>query len=125
MSQLNEADTDRLIVSVPGIDVALYGQNASWKDEAERKGQTICNETGARGQCAGVLRLVIDPQGDVVDFGSGNLALGNLVPKDPVIAKLVSETQDEAKQLHEEVRQARAASSDKTDTSQPHPSPAD
>jgi 5'-nucleotidase / UDP-sugar diphosphatase len=104
LSQMNSAETDQLLAQVPGIDVALYGQGAQYREEAERKSGTICNETGIRGQYAGELTLIVDPKNRVIDFGSRNRALGNLAPEDEEIAKRVTEAQEKVKELRAAAR---------------------
>lgn len=109
MSEMSTQDTDRLVQAVPGIDVALYGQRANWEQNARRRGNTICNETGTRGQYSGILVLIVDPDGKIVDFGSQNEALEESVAEDQEILKLVNETNEKSKQLREDARKAREA----------------
>jgi hypothetical protein len=109
MSQMSTQDTDRLVQSVSGIDVALYGQRASWEEHARRKGTTICNETGQRGQYSGQLVLIVDPDGKIVDFGSENQGLEESVAEDQEILRMINATNEKSKQLREEARKAREA----------------
>jgi calcineurin-like phosphoesterase len=116
MSEMSTADTDRLVQSVPGITVALYGQRAGWEQNARKKGETICQETGMRGQYSGELVVIVDPAGQVVDFGSKNLTLDKEVPEDPDILRQVNETNDKTKVMREDVRKAREAAQDEKKT---------
>ncbi len=107
MSQMSPQDTDRLLGSVPGIDVALYGQRASYEQNAKKVGETICNQTGIRGQYVGDLVLIVDPTGKVVDFGSRNVALDTTVPEDEAVARAVAEVNEKTKQMRSETRNQR------------------
>jgi hypothetical protein len=109
MSQMSTADTDRLLQAVPGIGVALYGQRPGWEQNARKKGGTICQETGTRGQYSGELIVIIDPAGQVVDFGSRNLTLDKEILENQDILKQVTETNDKCKVMREDVRKAREA----------------
>jgi len=109
MSEMSPSDTDRLIQAVPGIDVALYGQKASWVPRAKKVGDTITNQTGTRGQYTGELVLIVDPENRIVDFGSQNASLDSQFPEDPEIAKLVVDATNEATKLRNEARRQRQA----------------
>jgi hypothetical protein len=116
MSEMSTSDTDRLLQAVPGIDVALYGQRAGWEQNTRKKGETLCQETGTRGQYLGELVVIVDPDGKVVDYGSRNVELNKDVPEDLDILKLVNETNDKTKVLREDVRKAREADQQKKTT---------
>ena len=116
MSQMSTADTDRLLQAVPGIGVALYGQRAGWEQIARKKGETICQETGTRGQYSGELVVIIDPAGHVVDFGSQNVTLDKEVPENPDILKQVNDANEKTKVMREDVRKAREAEQQKKTT---------
>lgn len=72
MSEMGAVDTDRLLETIPGIDVALYGYNAGYVDHAEKRGETITQQTGTRGQYIGDLILILDPLNAVIDYESLN-----------------------------------------------------
>ena len=116
MSEMSTADTDRLLQAVPGIGVALYGQRAGWEQNARKKGDTICQETGTRGQYSGELVVIIDPAGQIVDYGSQNTTLDKDIPEDQDILKLVNETNDKVKIMREDVRKAREAEQEQKKT---------
>lgn len=107
MSQMSPTDTDRLIQTVPGIDVALYGQKAGYEQNAKKVGETLVNQTGTRGQYAGELVLIVDPAGKVVDFGSHNVALDTAVPEDSTVAKAVAEASAKANEMRTHARQEK------------------
>ncbi len=104
MSQMSPTDTDRLIATVPGIDVALYGQRPSYDQDAKKVGGTIVNQTGVRGQYVGDLVVIVDPAGKVTDFGSKNITLDSTVPEDQTVAKSVSVTNDKITQMRADNR---------------------
>lgn len=107
LSELSTADTDRLITTVPGIDVAVYGNRATWVEEAVKNGETITNQTGTRGQYLGELVLIVDPEGKVIEFGSMNGALDKVYPEDDGCAARVKEADDQAKKIQTEAREKR------------------
>jgi hypothetical protein len=116
MSQMSTSDTDRLLQAVPGIDIALYGQRAGWEQNARKKGETLCQETGTRGQYLGELIVIVDPTGHVVDYGSRNMELNKDVLEDLDILKAVNETNDKTKVIREDIRKAREADQQKKTT---------
>lgn len=107
LSEMTPGDTDRLVTAVPGIDVALYGQNAGWEEMAKKQGQTIVNQTGSRGQYLGKLILIVDPDGQIVEFGSQNAALDTNVAEDAETAKLVEEAKQKTTELRAQAREKR------------------
>ncbi len=107
MSQMSRQDTDRLIQSVPGIDVALYGNRPSWQQTATRIGDTIVNQTGTRGQHLGRLVLIVDPKGEVIDFGSQNASLGRDFPDNPGMREIADEATRTVRELRRESREQR------------------
>ena len=109
LSQMQSGDTDRVVESVPGIDVALYGQRPTWQAMAEKTGATIVNRTGSRGQYMGQLVLIVDPEGSVTDWGSRNAALDDKIVEDEEVARLASEAEAKAKQMRLDARQQRQA----------------
>lgn len=113
MSQMGTADTDRLIGTVPGIDVALYGQRPVWEENARLRGATLVNQTGARGQYSGELVVIVDPDGRIVDYGSRNRELAKGVAEKDEILKAVNDTEAAAKKMREDLRKAREAEAQK------------
>jgi hypothetical protein len=107
MSQMGPADTDRLLQSVPGIDVALYGQRASYEERAKKIGETIAQQTGTRGQYVGSLVLIVDPAGKIVDYGSQNAGLDKAYPEQEVMAKAVGEANDQVTKIRADARKTR------------------
>jgi hypothetical protein len=107
MSEMSPSDTDRLIQTVPGIDVALYGQRPSYEETAKKTGTTIVNQTGTRGQYAGRLTLIIDPDGKITDFGSQNVGLDKAIPEDEAMTKAVTDATNKATQIRTDSRQQR------------------
>jgi len=107
MSQMRQDDTERLIQSVPGIDVALYGNRPRWQQTATRIGDTIVNQTGTRGQHLGRLVLIVDPKGSVIDFGSQNASLGRDFPDNPRMREISDEVTRALRELRREAREQR------------------
>lgn len=110
MSELSSQETDDLLKQVPGIDVALYGRQPAWKDRAEKVFNTITQQTGLRGQYAGQLVLIVDPEGRVVEWGSRNLSLDQTVyPEKPEVAAAVKQIEEKAKERLRQDQQKKAS----------------
>lgn len=99
LSQMSPQETDDLLRKVSGIDVALYGRNPGWKERAEKVGATIAQQTGLRGQYAGQLVLIVDPDGRIADWGSRNVAFDTKIPENPEVAAGVKVTDSQAKEI--------------------------
>lgn len=97
LSQMTTPDTNRLIQEIPGIDAALYGNLAPWVERCSEVGHTIVNQTGTRGQYLGHLVLIVDPDGNVIDWGSKNVQMAENVPEEEAIAAVVAAHEDEVK----------------------------
>jgi len=104
MSSMSSDDTKRLVETVPGIDVALLGKQPQWIEDAKLAGHTITNETGIRGQYLGHLMLIVDPAGEIVDYGSLNVTLDKAVPESEEMKAIVTEAEEKAKQMQQELR---------------------
>lgn len=99
LSQMSPQETDDLLRKVSGIDVALYGRNPGWKERAEKVGPTIAQQTGLRGQYAGQLVLIVDPDGRIVDWGSRNVAFDAKIPENAEIAAGVKVIDSQAREI--------------------------
>jgi 2',3'-cyclic-nucleotide 2'-phosphodiesterase (5'-nucleotidase family) len=109
MSQLSPNETRNLIESVPGIDVALYGRQPSWKQRARTIGSTICQETGLRGQYLGELVLIVDPDGRIVDWGSRNAPLDKKFAENAEVAAAANRVEAEGKELVKEQQRKKTS----------------
>lgn len=101
MSQMSHGDTDKLIQEVEGIDVALYGNNAPWREDAEMVGDTVTNATGTRGQYLGHLMLIIGPDGELVDYGAFNEQVIAPLPENAAMAEKVAAMETKQKEIRE------------------------
>lgn len=99
LSQMTTPDTNRLIEEVPGIDAALYGNLAPWVERCSEVGKTVTNQTGTRGQYLGHLVLIVDPDGQVIDWGSKNVQMAENIPEDEAIAAEVAAHEEEVKKI--------------------------
>lgn len=103
MSEMSTADTEKLIEQVPGIDLAFFGNMAPWAEDAEKVGNTIVQKTGTRGQYLGELTVIVDPDGQIIDFGSQNGAmLATTYGEIPELVTKVEEVEAEMKRIREE-----------------------
>jgi 2',3'-cyclic-nucleotide 2'-phosphodiesterase (5'-nucleotidase family) len=112
MSQMSGDQTDALLGEVKGIDVALYGREPEWKDAAIVKSATIVQETGIRGAQVGELVLIVDPAGEIVEWGSRNDALGDNYGEDPGLSAEVENLENEAKEMITRDQQRKATGSE-------------
>jgi 2',3'-cyclic-nucleotide 2'-phosphodiesterase/3'-nucleotidase len=101
MSQMSHGDTDKLIQEVEGIDVALYGNNAPWREDAEMVGDTVTNATGTRGQYLGHLMLIIGPDGELVDYGAFNEQVIEPLPERSAMAEKVAALETKQKEIRD------------------------
>lgn len=111
LSQMSTADTQQLVKQVDGIDAALFGHLSPWVERCTRvSGEegTVLNQTGTRGQYLGHLVMIVDPDGNLIDFGSKNTLMDATVEKDPELAETVAEVEKQTKAIREEARQARS-----------------
>ncbi|MEZ4650602.1 MAG: multiheme c-type cytochrome [Candidatus Eisenbacteria bacterium] len=113
LSQIGREDTATLLHEVPGVDVALIGNRARADDEIVMEGETVTNQSGVRGQWAGILSLIVDPTGDIVEAEAHNRSLDKLVPKDPDVLLRAQEADAESNRLKQDdllaQKQERAA----------------
>jgi 2',3'-cyclic-nucleotide 2'-phosphodiesterase (5'-nucleotidase family) len=99
VSQMSVQETEDLLRNVPGIDVSLYGRNPGYKERAEKVASTITQQTGLRGQYAGQLVLIVDPDGRIVDWGSRNVALDAKIQENAEVAAAAKEIDSQAKEM--------------------------
>ncbi|MCA9757599.1 MAG: hypothetical protein KDA27_17470 [Candidatus Eisenbacteria bacterium] len=113
LSQIDRDATAELLHEVPGVDVALIGNRARADDEIVMEGETITNQSGVRGQWAGILSLIVDPTGHIVKGEAHNRPLDKLVAKDPDVLQRAQAANEESDRLRQEdllaQKQERAA----------------
>jgi 2',3'-cyclic-nucleotide 2'-phosphodiesterase (5'-nucleotidase family) len=105
LSQMSTSDTDQLLQSVSGIDIALYGQRPAFVKYAHKVGDTITNQTSVRGQILGYLVTIVSPEGQVVDFGSRNGPLTKDWADDEETARRVKEVEAQEKKITDAARE--------------------
>jgi len=118
ISQLSSQETKHLLQEVPGIDVALYGRNPAWKDRAVMEGATITQQTGMRGQFIGELVLILDPDGQIADWGSRNTPLDEKFPENAEVDAAAKQVQAEGKELMKAQRKQQTSEMEKKLTSE-------
>lgn len=92
LAQLDPTLLEDLVRSVPGIDVAIDGRMPAWVEEVTRIGSTLVQRTGIRGHYAGVLHLIVSPEGTILETSCDNASLGRLYPVDEETAARCHET---------------------------------
>lgn len=111
MSAMPARETDDLIAQVPGVDIALYGNQPNWNQEGAKRGETIVQQTGTRGQYLGRLLLIIDPDGEIVDYGAVNRLVDNEFGIDEELRAEIDEVMQQAKDRQAEARAKRQPTS--------------
>jgi 2',3'-cyclic-nucleotide 2'-phosphodiesterase (5'-nucleotidase family) len=86
-----EADRE-LAEMVPGVDVIVGGKSEAVLEPAKVDGsETVVVQAGSQGKYLGIARVRFDSQGVVVSVEGEPLALGEDVPDDPAMVKLIED----------------------------------
>ena len=102
LSQLSRDETFALVDEVEGIDVALLGNRAAVVEKAVIRGGTVINQAGSRGQFAGMLTLVVTPEGHIAESSVSNVPLDALVAKEPETLARAQAADDESTRIRNE-----------------------
>lgn len=94
ISRLPAYVTEALVRSVPGIDVAIQGARADWQPEASLIDRTIFNQSGIGGRFWGELELIVDPRGEVIDWGARNSRAVATGSRDEALAEFLQAVDD-------------------------------
>lgn len=95
-----DEEAARIAREALGADVVLSGYESYASTFPFLEGQAILNRSGSHGQFAGIVRLVLSPENEILDWGGRNTALFLKLPQDPAVAEQVSA-------LEEAINQAR------------------
>jgi 2',3'-cyclic-nucleotide 2'-phosphodiesterase (5'-nucleotidase family) len=107
LAHMDGRGTEELVSRIQGIDVALVGHRAKSNKTPELLAGVVVNQSGIRGQWAGITRLIVSPEGEILDWGGKNIPLDAKVDANPDIQKRVEELQAELKVLRQEAAKAR------------------
>jgi len=77
LSQMTVVETADLLSRTDGIDIALCGFNPGYAENGLTFGTTIVQRTGHQGRYIGDLTLIVDPEGEVVEWGVKNPRIGD------------------------------------------------
>lgn len=99
MAHMDGRSTEQLAGDVSGIDVILVGDRARADKSCRQVGDAVYNESGIRGQWAGVVRLIVSTDGDVLDWGGRNVSLDAAIDPDPAVQSRVEEHEKEAQRM--------------------------
>ncbi|MFH1143801.1 MAG: hypothetical protein V1774_04585 [Candidatus Eisenbacteria bacterium] len=89
MACTGDAEAERIAAEAPGVDVVLCGYESQSSSMAYRIGETIINRGGSHGQYAGVTRLIVSPENEILDWGGRNIVLYPKLPENPAVAARV------------------------------------
>jgi len=92
LAQLEPVLLTEILTTVPGIDVAIDGRRPAWVEEATRIGSASVQRTGIRGHFAGVLHLIVSPDGTILETSCDNSRLDRLYSEDEETAARCHET---------------------------------
>ncbi|MBU1948211.1 MAG: hypothetical protein KJ927_05835 [Candidatus Eisenbacteria bacterium] len=115
LSHMDGRSTEKLVQSMPGIDLALVGHRARSDRHPRQVGDVIINESGIRGQWAGVSRLIISTDGRILDWGGDNVPLDTAVNLNADIDKRVENLNTELKLIRQESAKLSSANRDQAD----------
>jgi 2',3'-cyclic-nucleotide 2'-phosphodiesterase (5'-nucleotidase family) len=94
--------------AMPFVD-AVIGGHVTLKDEGPiAVGDVVVNRSGTRGQHICSTRLIVSPEGGVVDFGGINVTLGPGFREDSAVVAAVTQVKEEAARVRQEkMKEAR------------------
>lgn len=102
VAQMELAFADSVIRRLPEIDVAVLGHRGGLRPTHSTIGNTIVIRPGRRGQYIGALDLVVNPAGEIAEFGGQTVALDAKVEKDPTVLALANDMEAEINRLKKE-----------------------
>jgi hypothetical protein len=85
-----DEEAERIAEQAQGVDVVLSGYESSASTFAYLAGEAIVNRSGSYGQNAGILRMILSPEGEILDWGGRNLSLPVAMPENPEVAAQVA-----------------------------------
>ncbi|MBD3337379.1 MAG: hypothetical protein GF355_17845 [Candidatus Eisenbacteria bacterium] len=107
LAHMDGRHTEELVQKVEGIDVAFVGHRARPEKEPHWVEGVIVNEAGIRGQWAGITRLIVSRDGEVLDWGGRNRPLDSTIPPNESIDERVEELKAEQRILRTAATKAR------------------
>jgi 2',3'-cyclic-nucleotide 2'-phosphodiesterase (5'-nucleotidase family) len=92
--------------ALPDVDL-IVGGHVTVKDEGPIEfGRVIVNRSGTRGQSLCSTRLIVSPEGRVVDYGGINVTLGPEFREDSTVLAQVNQVKEEGARVRQEKMQA-------------------
>jgi 2',3'-cyclic-nucleotide 2'-phosphodiesterase (5'-nucleotidase family) len=88
---VTDAEATALAAQVDGVDLWISGYDSITSDRPVRKGETLFDRTGQRGQYLSVTHLIVSPKGVIIDWGGRNIPLDAKVPVEPRVDSLVAQ----------------------------------
>ncbi len=92
---------------LPDVDVILGGHMTAADTGPVPAGDAILNRSGSRGQVVSVTRLIISPEGQIVDFGGLNFTLVPEYAEDAAVAQAAESAKAEGERRVRERNQRR------------------
>ena len=93
--------------TLAGVDVVLGGHMTRLDTAPVLASQALVNRSSTRGQNLSVTRLIVSPEGAVVDYGGVNVTLDPEYPEDPEVAKAAEFAKAEGERVVKERIQRR------------------
>ena len=107
MAHVLQRNLNPILEEVPGIDVSLTGYRPVWSEDAFMVGETIAQNTAAKGEYLGRMTLIVDPSGQIIDWGSSNAGMlkDSWAPQ-PEMEQIVEDAEFKAAELLAAAREA-------------------
>ncbi len=109
LAAVNDKDATKLAGQVENVDILLGGYFSIASRNALQIGEVIVSRCGLRGIYFATTRVIVNPQGEIVDWYGYNYELDARVPDDPTIAAQVAEVEQRAQELRRHAIMERAA----------------
>ncbi|MCK4412141.1 MAG: hypothetical protein KAY32_01220 [Candidatus Eisenbacteria sp.] len=87
----------RIARQVEGIDVVLSGYRPIPTTYAMPVGEVILNRSGSHGQSFSATRLIVSPDGEILDWGGRQIVLDVALPEDSLVVAQVGEAERAAR----------------------------
>ncbi len=110
MACMNDRSAAALAHQLQGVDVVLGGHSSIASDRPLLRGDdVIVNRSGLQGQYLSTTRLIISPDGEIIDWGGRNYLLDRRFPSDPEVEAIADKIEKQGIEARSEGwRAARA-----------------
>lgn len=107
LAHLDPQAMEQYAATLVDVDVILGGHMTQLDTGPVQSARTIINRASTRGQHVAITRLIVSPEGRLVDFGGINVTLEPGLPEDPEIAQAAEFAKEEGQRMVRERTQRR------------------